>query len=67
MTEREVIQSAQRLVLEPNDVLVVTFQYEISDEAASRIRKQIKEVLGENRQALLLSDGMRISALSVKD
>jgi hypothetical protein len=58
---------ARRLVLGPNDALVLTVPGPISRDMVEHIKAEVNRALGPNRKVLVLSNGMQLSVLGVDE
>ena len=54
----------QRLKVEPGDVYVVKYDFELSDDEAQLARRQLRAVLGEDAKVLVLSKGMTLGVMA---
>lgn len=58
------VGDVQRLELKPDDVLVVSVDAAISSEQAERINDELVQILGSNRnRVIVLGKGMAVSVL----
>ena len=57
----------QRLELAPNDVVVLMVERPITPEIAERLKEHLRDVLGNDRKYLVLSEGIKIGVLADKE
>ena len=65
MTEPEIryLGDIQRLILGPDDVLVLSVDQILEDQVLVELRKRLLSVVGEHVKCIVLSKGMRLGVL----
>lgn len=57
----------QRLVLNPGDTVVLSYDGSLPDEIAGRLREQASGILGPDIKVMVLGDGFKIGVLAAKE
>jgi hypothetical protein len=61
------IGDMQRLKLEPEDIVVLSLEHDVTKEMAERLREMVKAVVGADREVLILSGGIKIGVLAKEE